>query len=447
MRFDHGLESVVGVLVDDEHPERAVALVVERAEQPVELGGPIERRHDEIERRRLLRHRRRLSSRRLMGTLSHRPLVSVVLPARDAGAYLPLAVRSILRQTLADLELLVVDDGSTDGTAAFLASVDDPRLRVVRNDTPLGLAAALNLGIERAQGAYLARMDADDVALPWRLERQVARLSATPGTAVVGTGVVELSATGELGRVHLVPGRPDVTRYRALFGTPFFHPSVLLDRAILEQHGLVYDPAFSVTQDYELWGRLLDVVDGDNIPEPLLLYRAHAAQASATKAGLQTDLRRRLALERIARAAPGLDEQAVELAWLVGDVRPVPGGREVDACEAFVALLDAVDASPAVRRVAARAVARLGRATRGPDAVLVVRTALTLDPTLPLTVARLRMTEARVKRGLEGDSRRWLRALEIGGAAEPLRVTVVSPEPAPYRAPLFDRSRGATTST
>lgn len=374
-----------------------------------------------------------------MGTHSQRPIVSVVLPARDAGAYLGPALRSVLRQTLSELELIVVDDGSTDGTQALLAGIDDPRLVVVSHDEPHGLAAALNAGIERATGAYIARMDADDVALPRRLERQVACLRAARGTAVVGTGVVELSATGRLGRVHLVPGGAEVTRWRALFGTPFFHPSVMLDRAILERHGLSYDPEFAVTQDYELWGRILDVADGDNIPEPLVLYRAHAGQASAVRSELQTDLRRRIALERIRDAAAGLDEDAAELAWLAGDVRPVPPGRELDAVHALLELLAATRARREVRRVAARALARLAIRAGGADAGRVAVEALRLDPLLPLTVARLRSRERRVSRAVKGEARTWLRSLERGELDAPVRVTVVSPEPAPYRAPLFDR--------
>ena len=97
-------------------------------------------------------------------------LVSVVLAARDAERTIEEAVASVLGQTERDLELVVVDDGSADATGELVRAVDDPRVRVVRNDAPLGLAGALNVGLDAAAGTYLARMDADDVALPRWLE-------------------------------------------------------------------------------------------------------------------------------------------------------------------------------------------------------------------------------------------------------------------------------------
>ena len=99
------------------------------------------------------------------------PLVSVVLAARDARATIEQAVASVLGQTLGDLELVVVDDGSVDGTGELLKAERDARLRVVRNEEALGLAGALNVGLEQARGRYVARLDADDIARPAWLER------------------------------------------------------------------------------------------------------------------------------------------------------------------------------------------------------------------------------------------------------------------------------------
>src|SRR5207302_689224 len=117
-----------------------------------------------------------------------RPLISVLLPVRDGARYLREALASVLAQTLADFELLVVDDGSEDETPAILAGVADGRLRAIRQDR-LGLVAALNRGIEEARAPLLARMDADDVSLPERLERQAAYLDARPEVALVVPGV------------------------------------------------------------------------------------------------------------------------------------------------------------------------------------------------------------------------------------------------------------------
>ncbi len=133
------------------------------------------------------------------------PLVSVLLAVKDGERFLRSAVTSVLRQSVDDLELIVVDDGSSDGTQAILEELDDPRLVVVRNDEPQGLARSLNTALDRARGSYVARLDADDVALPDRLERQLAHLRANPGLAVVGSAVLEVDEGDRVGSLHVMP--------------------------------------------------------------------------------------------------------------------------------------------------------------------------------------------------------------------------------------------------
>src|SRR5262249_30582108 len=146
-----------------------------------------------------------------------------------------------LGQTLADLELLVVDDGSRDGTAEIVRAAADARVAIVANDEPLGLAASLNRGLGMARRRYVARLDADDVALPRRLERQVALMRSPPYLAMCGSAVLEIDDRGRPGRLHDMPADPVSVRWHALFSSPFYHPTVLLDRDVLERHGLRYD--------------------------------------------------------------------------------------------------------------------------------------------------------------------------------------------------------------
>jgi glycosyltransferase involved in cell wall biosynthesis len=372
------------------------------------------------------------------------PLVSVVLAARDAGGFLTTAVRSILRQTVRDLELVVVDDGSRDDTPVALAALDDPRLVLLRNDEPTGLSAALNLGFSRARARYVARMDADDVALPFRLERQLERLDATPAVAIVGSGVTELDEADRLGRTHVQPAGVFATRWASLFGTPFFHPSVVVDRELLERQGLLYDSGYDAgdasTEDYELWSRLLAVADGDNIPEPLLLYRRHSGQASARRAEHQLELRRQIAVARILEIAPDLGADAAALAWLVGDARAVEPSRSSDAVDAYFRLLDAFGRPSEVGPLAARAVARVALAAPSDQRARLLRRALTLDAGLAVRVGLDRARRRRAASGVAAEAGPWLRSLRSAEASgAPTRVTVVTPEPTPYRSPLFDR--------
>ena len=144
------------------------------------------------------------------------PRVSVLLPVRDGARFLREALDSVLAQTLADFELLVVDDGSTDETPEILASVGDERLRVLRQE-PAGLVAALERGIGEARAPYLARMDADDVSLPCRLERQVAFLDEQSQVALVVPGVESIDEAGRPGRRRRSASR---TSARVSTGSP-----------------------------------------------------------------------------------------------------------------------------------------------------------------------------------------------------------------------------------
>jgi glycosyltransferase involved in cell wall biosynthesis len=231
------------------------------------------------------------------------PLVSVLLAVHNDARFLREAVDSVLGQTLADLELIVVDDASTEPVEGF----GDARVTVLRNESQLGLAASLNRALGRASGKYVARIDADDVALPDRLARQVDRMH--DGVAVIGTAVIDLDEAGRRGATHVMPAGAVPLRWHALFSSPFFHPTVLIDREILDAHGLRYDPAFAESEDYDLWTRLFEHADGDNLREPLVLKRVHAGQASQRRRDVQESFQRRVAVREIAQY--GVDAEAV----------------------------------------------------------------------------------------------------------------------------------------
>jgi glycosyltransferase involved in cell wall biosynthesis len=254
------------------------------------------------------------------------PLVSVLLAAHNDARFLPEAIESVLRQTLDDLELLVIDDASTDETPSLLAACADARLIVERNDAHQGLAASLNRGLDRATGKYVARLDADDIALPERLERQIEWLHGEPTAAAVGTAVIDVDEQGRRGRTHVMPGGARALRWLALFSSPFFHPTVLVDREVLDAHGLRYDASFLESEDYDLWTRLFALADGDNLSEALVLKRVHSAQASQRRSELQESFQLKVALREIGRVAPGVDAEA---AWRVGARRRArPGDRK-----------------------------------------------------------------------------------------------------------------------
>jgi glycosyltransferase involved in cell wall biosynthesis len=199
------------------------------------------------------------------------PAVSILMGVRDGARWLRDAVESVWAQTCGDLELIVVDDGSTDATPDLLASFRDPRLRVERQ-LRAGLARALNRSLGLARGPLIARLDADDLALPERIARQRAFLDAHPEVGVLGTGAREVDADGRELRTIRPPQDDRAIRRALIRRNPFVHSSMMMRRALVEQVG-GYDPSFPVAQDYDLWLRLSGVTRMANLPEPLVVRR------------------------------------------------------------------------------------------------------------------------------------------------------------------------------
>jgi glycosyltransferase involved in cell wall biosynthesis len=211
------------------------------------------------------------------------PIITVLLPVYNGERYLREAVESILTQTFGAFELLIVDDGSTDGTEAICRSFTDPRVRVMRHEDNAGLVSALNDGIDQITTKYVARMDADDVALPERLARQVAFLESRPDIVACGSWARELVD----GRLRDVMRRPtgEYLRQTAWRPVPIFHPTTCLRTDVLRSLG--YRPESIHAEDYDLWLRLCRNHRIDNVPAVLLHYRVHQASVSHAYRAMQ----------------------------------------------------------------------------------------------------------------------------------------------------------------
>lgn len=204
------------------------------------------------------------------------PRVTVLLPAYNAGDHLGEAIDSLLAQTLSDFELLVVDDGSTDGSVERLALRADPRLRIERLPRNQGIVAALNRGLDLARGEFIARMDSDDIALPERLAEQVAHLERHPELGLLGSDIAPFGPGA--GPSWIRHFEPEAISVALLFENPLCHPTVLLRRSALGD--LRYPADAPHAEEYALWVLLAARSRLANLPRPLLRYRSHPGQIS-----------------------------------------------------------------------------------------------------------------------------------------------------------------------
>ncbi len=208
------------------------------------------------------------------------PTVSVVMCVYNGERYLAEAIESILAQTMRDFEFVIVDDGSTDGTGEVLrryASADDRVCVVTRPHE--GVAAALNFGSGLARGKYIARMDADDVAFPDRLAKQVAFLERSPEVAVVGGALEVVDDQGRATHVKVNPQEDAEIKERLLHEDCIAHPSVMLRTEVFRAAG-GYRTTFAHAEDYDLWLRLAETCRFANLPDVLIRYRVHPESVS-----------------------------------------------------------------------------------------------------------------------------------------------------------------------
>jgi glycosyltransferase involved in cell wall biosynthesis len=205
------------------------------------------------------------------------PAISVVLSVYNGERFLRLAVDSILNQTFSDFEFIIIDDCSNDSSAAVLNRYDDARIVRLTNESNLGLTHSLNRGLAAAHGTYIARMDADDVSLPQRFQRQIEYMEQHPDIGVLGTNAVYIDGENRV----LYDGQPlyrqlptpEYMPWALLWYNPLAHPTVMIRREVLLKHKLSYDTQFYASQDYDLWTRMAHFTQLAALPDVCLHYR------------------------------------------------------------------------------------------------------------------------------------------------------------------------------
>jgi glycosyltransferase involved in cell wall biosynthesis len=209
------------------------------------------------------------------------PLVSIIMPAYNAEKYIGDSIESVIIQTYQNWELIIIDDGSKDSTLKIAKQYESRQIKVHARIN-MGQSAQLNFGISLAKGAYIAIAHADDINLPARMEKQVAFLQINPTTAICGTFAYFFDEKEIL--VHKQYPTNSDNCFLALFDSnPLVHPAVMMRKSAIQNLPYIYAEELNAAEDYDLWVRMSTSFKIDNVAEPLLKYRLHAAQLSNTR--------------------------------------------------------------------------------------------------------------------------------------------------------------------
>ncbi|MCY7397965.1 MAG: glycosyltransferase [Sphingomonas bacterium] len=254
-----------------------------------------------------------------------RPRVSVIIPVFNRAGMITEAIDSIRTQSLSDLEIIVVDDGSSDGSVAVVEAIDEPRIRLLRHERNRGIPSARNTGLAAARGEFIAWLDSDDLARPRRLERQVAFLDAHPDIAMVGACSATIGA-GIKRKFQSAPGRHEIIRPTLLFRAAFKQPSVTGRAAILKSYP--YNPDFPVCEDLDMCLRVSAEHRVANLPEVLMERRDHPGQTVKQQAARVRAYKKPLFAAALDRLGIAADDDELDRHILLGRLRQRAVDRE-----------------------------------------------------------------------------------------------------------------------
>jgi glycosyltransferase involved in cell wall biosynthesis len=196
----------------------------------------------------------------------------------NSSLYLKQAIDSILDQTYDNFEFIVINDGSTDESLGIIKSYSDNRIKLLENDGNKGLIYSLNKGIAAATGKFIARMDADDIALPNRIESQLRFFESHTDISICGSATYHLMGD-KLTKKSTYLSHDEIICWM-LFNCSIVHPTLMFRSEVLKNEEVIFDNSFPHAEDYELWSRLLFKYKLASLDEPLLKYRIHANQVT-----------------------------------------------------------------------------------------------------------------------------------------------------------------------
>lgn len=234
------------------------------------------------------------------------PKISIIMAVHNGQPYLEDCLLSVLSQSVADFEFIVIDDGSNDGSTKVLEAMAarDFRIKLTRNGDNIGLTRSLNVGLEQARGEYIARIDADDLCRPNRLDVQLEAMLSDPDLVILGSGYRIIDEHGSPQGQVSVALSDERIRWLLGFSPPSFHPTYFFRRLAPDGTVVRYDEAFLTAQDFDLWSRLSEQGQGRVLADVLIDYRRHAGGISVAQQMRQTEDGRKVSHRNLAARLP-----------------------------------------------------------------------------------------------------------------------------------------------
>lgn len=268
------------------------------------------------------------------------PLVSVLMPCYNVEKYVEESMNSILNQTYTNLEIIAINDCSQDRTGEILQRMaqKDKRIKVIDNEQNLRLIKTLNKGISLCNGEYIARMDSDDIALPARIEKEVAFLKKNKDHDIVSTLFYAFRSENPSKRdFHHSPLYDRELRAYMLFKSGICHPACMIRKRIFTELGLKFETEYLHVEDYALWSEAIYKTKLANIGEPLLLYRVHKNQVSSLNENLQLENKKKVFKIHCRHLGLPTDDDFIDIYASVAEAVPQkPCFKYLDKCEDFM---------------------------------------------------------------------------------------------------------------
>lgn len=247
-----------------------------------------------------------------IGKPTNFPLVSVLLPVYNGEKYVSDTIKSILKQTYTNIELIIINDCSTDYSEEIILSFNDKRIRYYKNVSNLKLIQTLNKGLVLSKGKYIVRIDADDIAHPDRIQIQVDFLEKNPEYILVGSKV-QLLKNDKLVDEFIDYFEEDLDiKFAMTIYCPFIHPSVIIRKSVLVEYQIEYDSSFLHAEDYVLWIKLSKYGKFHNLNQVLLTYRIHDEQISSKFLDFQLKQMRKIQIDYISENFPFLEKKEID---------------------------------------------------------------------------------------------------------------------------------------